>query len=198
MSVSSGFESFTWESRTCPLHSVSCPLLVPLALCGSFLRYYVKFPLLEGHYTTQIHSGFPWGDPRLCPWPPELAPFSWAPVLLIPWGPVASLTLQQESPNFLPQKCFLLPLMGFPITSPRNGSPHLPYSAEFPISQTRSPTPLWFHICHLPVALWGPRWAAKCGRCFLDVFFQHPSTPNAPNSQAPCQVFRRMLSFHRR
>lgn len=135
---------------------------VPVALCGSFLRYYVKFPLLEGHYTTQIHLGFPWGDPRLCHGPPEVTPFSWAPVLLIPWGSCGISHSSARIPQFSAPEMF----------------PPTPYGISYYFSPQRLATPslfcrvphftnpLCFHISHLPIALWGPTWPPSVAGAF--------------------------------
>lgn len=52
--------------------------------------------------------------------------------------PVASLTLQQESPNFLPKKCFLLPLWDFLLRLPERAR------HTFPILPS-SPFHRWIH-----------------------------------------------------
>lgn len=56
-------------------------------------------------------------------------PFSWAPVLLIPWGPGGISHSSARIPQFSAPEMFPPTFMAFPITSPRQGSPHLPSSA---------------------------------------------------------------------
>lgn len=116
---------FTQWGKSCiPIVKSELPTPRCLSLCGSLFMYYARAPLLVGYHTAEIL-----GYPRR----PELTLFSWAPVLLS-FVPLASLTLHEiPFPSiFLPPKCLLPSFIEFPIISPHNGSPHLPYTVCFP------------------------------------------------------------------
>lgn len=51
-------------------------------------------------------------------------------------APVASHTLQQESPNFLPQKCFLLPLWDFLLRLPKRARHTFPILPSSPFHRS--------------------------------------------------------------
>lgn len=122
--------------------------------------------------------------------------FSWVSVLRSLSQSLWHLVLFNKNCNFLPQKCLVQPLMGFPVTSPCKGLLHLAcitslcqYTHRYCLSASRTLPP--------PLPSEGPPVPPTMAGAFLTLRVQHPCLLYACNSQAPCYVFTRLTRFHR-